>query len=743
MRVVSFRTILIALLLVAVQAVTLAQDDRTLTPGLPVNGVLDADNAAQIYTFNATQGDLATLVATSDDPLLGLTLVLSDSLGNTLAQATSNPPDFNQAVVENVQISTPGAHYVTIFPTPGIGATTEGSFNILLEITGSTTTESAQPEATAETTPEAVATEAPAEPTVAPTQAVVEPTTPPQTVTVVDPASFEVTQVILNQGIQVDLTWNTNVDLNLQIRDPAGNTLYWDSRETNNSGSFGADVNGLCEIINTPPNVETATWSGGPLPTGSYEILVYYRQACETPIPVEFTVDVNVNGTALAPITGTIQPPTGDDSTVFISSFTVQDTGNASIGAQGPYTDTSVLPVPVGEILTNPSETLTPGESAQGVITNDQYFQTYTFVGEAGQNVTVDMTAVEGSLDTLLLVINSAGTIVGENDDILVAANTNSRIEGLRLPTSDTYTIFASRYGKDVGGTEGVYDLALVTSNTPAELANLNLPTGDVEVTLTWNTNADVQLLVRDPFGNAVYDDDISIPSGGELTATGNRNCVVTQGTPVYHIYWPEGFLTAGSYEVDVWYQSECNDTNPVTFTLFQVVNGEVETRTVPIRFNQHYVTSFEVLPTGEVQFYNGGIIGGSETIPFQTDEAQASAVTIRPNETLVGEVSNNNKFDLFTFEGQVNDIVSVRMNATSQTLDPSLFLISPSGVEIAANDDFGDSQDSVINNITLTQDGTYTIIATHYGGAYGGTSGPYNLSLDINRSAGTEASGG
>jgi hypothetical protein len=734
MRVVSFRLALTLLLLALVQTVTFAQGERTLTPGLPVNGVLDANNAAQIYTFNATQGDTVALTANSEDPLLGLTIILSDSLGNPLAQAASTPPDNNTAIISDVAVVTPGAHYVTVFPTPGIGATTSGSFTLTLEIIGAVVPETTlEPEVEVET-PEAVA------PPVA--TATTPPTVAPQpTPAVVDPASFQVSQIILNGGIDVRLTWNTNDDLNLQIRDPLGNTLFWDSRETPNSGSFGPDVNGLCEIINTPPNVENATWSGGPLPTGSYEILVYHRQACETPNPVPFTVNINVNGTDLPPLTGTIQPPTGGEATVFISSFTVQDDGTASIGAQGPYTDTTVLPISIGEILNNPAQTINNEQTLQGVITNNQYFQTYKFQGEAGQNVPVSMTAAEGNLDTLLLVLNSVGTIVGANDDILVANDTNSRVEGLRLPTTDTYTVFASRYGKDVGGTEGIYDLTLSTSSVPQALANLNLPSGDVEVTLTWNTNADLQLLVRDPFGNPVYDDALRVPSGGELTATGNRNCATTTGTPVYHTYWPTGFLTPGSYEVDVWYQSECNDTRPVTFTLFQVVNGEVETRTVPIRFREHYVTSFEIAPDGSVQFYPGGILGGSETIPFQTEEAQASTVTIRPNENLVGNISNQNKFDLFTFQGSVNDVVSIRMNATSRTLDPLLFLISPNGIEIASNDDFGDTIDSVISNITLTQDGTYTIIATHYGGIYGGTSGPYNLSLNIQSTS--EADGG
>ena len=78
-----------------------------------------------------------------------------------------------------------------------------------------------------------------------------------------------------------------------------GGTLFWDSRITNNGGSFGPDVNGLCEVLADPPAVETASWPGGAVATGSYEILVYYRQACEGNFPVDFMVDVTVDNVAL------------------------------------------------------------------------------------------------------------------------------------------------------------------------------------------------------------------------------------------------------------------------------------------------------------------------------------------------------------------------------------------------------------------------------------------------------------
>src|SRR5690554_5841963 len=102
----------------------------------------------------------------------------------------------------------------------------------------------------------------------------------------------------------------------------------------------------------------------------------------------------------------------------------------------------------------------------------------------------------------------------------------------------------------EIGGTEGTYTLTLTgaldlsDTTVTAVLPDLpDLPSGSVEVSLQWSTAADLQLLVRDPQGAAVYDDEPTSPSGGTLAAQGNVNCRASTGSPVSYIYWPEGRL--------------------------------------------------------------------------------------------------------------------------------------------------------------------------------------------------------
>jgi hypothetical protein len=204
----------------------------------------------------------------------------------------------------------------------------------------------------------------------------------------------------------------------------------------------------------------------------------------------------------------------------------------------------------------------------------------------------------------------------------------------------------------------------------------------------------------------------------------------------VSYIYWPQGTLTPGVYEVEVWYQSTCNDNSPVTFELAIFVNGvQVFNDTASPEFLDKYVTNFTIGVDGTVTTDAGGFIGTSQRIDSgslawrdQIDQA----IPVVSGQPVTGSITPDNKFDLYTFEGQAGDVVSVSMIATGGRLDTALFLMDPNGFQVAENDDavVGESTDSLISEFTLPQDGQYIIIATHFGMQYGGTTGAYSLTF-------------
>jgi uncharacterized protein YfaP (DUF2135 family) len=710
----------LALLLTAFAVIAQDADVRLLTPGVPVEGTINAAAPAQVYTFAAGAGSAVSLTVSADEGL-ALTAVVTDSGGVLVAQAVDTALSGTLSL-DGIPLSAAGLYYVTIFPAAGVeGSTTEGSFTVTLE-----------GEAAAVITEEPVA-EATEEPAAEPTP---EPTVTPSTVT---PDTFQTGQFLSTTGIQVSLNWNNAADLNLQVRDPVGQTLFFDSRTTNNGGTFGFDVNGLCEVITTENATETATYAPGAVPTGSYEILVFYRQDCQNQGPTSFTVNAVVDGTALEPITATLPAPQNNNSAVHIASFDLGDDGSVAWKTSGPYQDTRVLPKAGADFVAEAAQPITTGETIRGVITSDQYYQLYTFEARAGESISVSMTALNGNLDTLLLVLNRAGQIVADNDDIEIGINTNSSISNppLTIVSDGVYTILATRYGKDVGGTEGVYDLQvnrLEFSELTNQFVELGLPQGDIEIYLQWNTFADLQLLVRAPDGQAVYDDEPVINSGGRLEAAGNRDCTVFAGAdqPVSYIYWPFGTLRGGSYEIEVWYQNQCNDTTPVSATLLINVSGRtVFTQSIGIQPNQRFITSFTVDAANQVTTGGAGISGSSETIPFTPAEVEG-APEIISGQTQRGNISLQNEYDLYVFNGTAGDTVTISMRKTQGVLDTKLFLISPSGFEVADNDDFlpGETTDSLIQNFVLPETGRYVIIGTKFGTIYGATAGSYEISL-------------
>lgn len=717
----------VCLLLWALILPAFAQDDALiLTRGQAVTNTLGADSLARVYFFVAVSDERISLTADGEGDL-NVGLVLTEPDGTILAQA--GPDTANVTQISAVTLPTTANFYVTIFP---VGAQTSGTFTLTLREAVSELT----PEATA--SPEAtvvVETTVSPEATLEPTQGFgVAPTPQGQVATSEFVASR---QVLIPNGINVTLSWAANVDLNLEVRDPVGNTLYFDSRTSPVGGAFGFDANGFCQIISPNPT-ETATWSPGFLPTGNYEVLVFYRQACENPDPVDFAITVTVNGIASTPVQGNLTAPLANQNSTYLYSFRVNEDTTAISNAGGVYPDSSLnIAAAALTDLVAAAVPATRDVALTDAITQEAYYRVYRYEAADNELVSASATAISGSLDTLLQITDATGNLVGVNDDS--NGTRNSEVANLRLPLAGTYYFIVSRYGKEFGGSEGEYSFTLTggLAQLPPEVLTLNLLPGEIQVVLTWATGADVQLLVRDPAGESVFDDQPTVASGGTLALQGNLNCTRAAGNPASYIYWPQGFLRAGNYEVDVWFQNQCGDAAVVDATLSIIVRGQIVTvETIRPTLDQHYVVGFTVGTNGTAAAQLGGYqTTDAATIPWQEE----TPVPVSANLPVSGQISDTNVYDTYTFEGTTGQRVIISDTATSPTLDTKLFLMGPSGLQVAENDDSGVTSptvrrsDALIANFVLPESGTYTIIATRYATVFGGTVGGYTLTLTIN----------
>jgi hypothetical protein len=97
---------------------------------------------------------------------------------------------------------------------------------------------------------------------------------------------------------------------------------------------------------------------------------------------------------------------------------------------------------------------------------------------------------------------------------------------------------------------------------------------GDIQVTVSWDTGADVDLHVIDPSGFEIYWASRQSPSGGELDLDSNAACA-GDNVRNENISWPIGTAPQGDYTVRVDYWSSCGapETN---YTV--VIHNEGET---------------------------------------------------------------------------------------------------------------------------------------------------------------------
>jgi len=117
--------------------------------------------------------------------------------------------------------------------------------------------------------------------------------------------------------VQVTLTWQAEVDLDLYVTDPNGDTVYFANDRVPSGGELDRD--NMCGDFEwgRPENVY---WPAGGAPAGTYTVKVDYWSSCGDASPsVAWTVRTIVGG-QVQTFTGTI----GSDDEVEVTTFTVR-----------------------------------------------------------------------------------------------------------------------------------------------------------------------------------------------------------------------------------------------------------------------------------------------------------------------------------------------------------------------------------------------------------------------------------
>lgn len=99
------------------------------------------------------------------------------------------------------------------------------------------------------------------------------------------------------------------------------------------------------------------------------------------------------------------------------------------------------------------------------------------------------------------------------------------------------------------------------------------LGTGDVQVTLRWDTQADIDLHVTDPMNEEIYFAHRTANSGGQLDVDANAGC--SNDPRVENIFWPTGGSPSGTYQIEVDYYNECG-AGATNYEVIVRVDGRV-----------------------------------------------------------------------------------------------------------------------------------------------------------------------
>lgn len=337
------------------------------------------------------------------------------------------------------------------------------------------------------------------------------------------------------------------------------------------------------------------------------------------------------------------------------------------------------------------------GDRAEGDITNQTPFVAYQFVAQAGDVIGIQANALSGTLDPQVVLFSSNGAEIASNDDDPLGGF-NAYLRDFVIPETGVYTIWATRFNRDVGTSSGRYELLLqrvgagtvstpisnsgtiaLGESTTGEITNQNFARfytfsgtqGDV-VTFIMRAdvgNLDPYLILIDPDGQQIARND----DGSGLGFNSSLDKVILPKT--------------GDYTI--------------VATRFQVAFG---------------------VTLGTFQL--------SATADTGTSQALIEILPIEYGTPQTGILGGGN-FQYYGFNAEAGDVITITHANASGNLDPFLALEDAFGVELARSyDDLFDENrnfdNAAIRNFIIPNTGYYVISA----GYSGETSGGYTLTV-------------
>ncbi|MDH5676085.1 MAG: hypothetical protein OEZ06_28440 [Myxococcales bacterium] len=110
-------------------------------------------------------------------------------------------------------------------------------------------------------------------------------------------------------GVQVTVSWDTAADIDLYVRDPSGEFVFYNDERRHSlvGGYLDHSARGDCRPEQRLRNVENAFWPL-PAPVGEYVVELHYFGPCGEEVETHVTMSVAVHGTVVGTYRYTLRP---------------------------------------------------------------------------------------------------------------------------------------------------------------------------------------------------------------------------------------------------------------------------------------------------------------------------------------------------------------------------------------------------------------------------------------------------
>jgi hypothetical protein len=341
------------------------------------------------------------------------------------------------------------------------------------------------------------------------------------------------------------------------------------------------------------------------------------------------------------------------------------------------------------------------GDSVIAQISDAEPQLYYLFRGARGDILSVAMQRIAGDLDPQLQVVNAAGRVVGENDEIAGSGSLDARIDALILQEDGTYVVIASRFGGPAGRSAGSFVLTLDRGS---------------------NSGLGGSALLALPL-----EDDV--PASGELTAERYATFYQFSGRKDEVV----------SLRMERAPGSSLDPLVALTDSLLTEIAADDDSAG-----QQNSLIEQFVLPTDGTYYViatryqrEGGTSSGAYRLTLTRegsafDGALPAVPRLEYGNATIGMITDEAPEVLFAFIGSEGDVITASMLRSDGNLDPFLVLLDRDQNELTSNDDGAGGQNARIDRFTLPYTGVYYLKATRYVNPAGGTptSGSFLITL-------------